>query len=84
MNFCSSLMMLWQELESSARKICLENHTVETDDCIPAEAIFDRSAPGAVKGAIRDRSNPVFRWGQGIKVVLRRIVRVISSRCPGC
>ncbi len=23
MNFCSSLMMLWQELELSARKICL-------------------------------------------------------------
>jgi hypothetical protein len=38
MNFCSSLLMLWQELESSARKICLGNHTIETVECILREA----------------------------------------------
>jgi hypothetical protein len=40
MNFCSSLMMLWQELESSARKICLGNHTVETRRLHPRRGNF--------------------------------------------
>jgi hypothetical protein len=53
MNFCSSLMMLWQELESSARKICLANRTVETVDCIRREAVFDRQAKGGDPGQVK-------------------------------
>ncbi len=57
MNFCSSLMMLWQELESSARKICLAEPYGKTGRSLPAEAIFDRCAKGRF-GTVR----PVFRW----------------------
>jgi hypothetical protein len=39
---------------------------------------------GAVKEGDSGRVKPGISVGRGIKVVLRRIVRVISSRRPGC
>ena len=82
MNFCSSLMMLWQELESSARKICLENHTVETGTSHPGRSYFDRYAPRGDLGRVKPG---ILKSACQVKVVVRGgSCWVISSWRPCC
>jgi hypothetical protein len=49
MNFCSRLMMLWQELDRSARKICLAATAEERRNCRKENArLFLRGLRGTL------------------------------------